>query len=294
MGALIESLASEPIAVLGLLVAAGGFVGALLVRRAQGKPLLAPSASTFEFAERWTSGRSLGSWWARLGRANNCLLVGIRGDRLLVQPHFPFNQWFVPEMFGLEHDVAVKDITRLASRPGLFRESLIVEYRDRAMESRALELSLRDPDALLAALSRSAPRKPTSAVAPPSPPGLSSAARMALTLVCLPFFIAGILLAGWLAMWATGDARDGTALLAFVPLMVIGVMLGALGAYAVTVFAVGWVAPKSPLLRPSGVVGGKALRWLHPAFRATRTLALALTRYREDSVPTPGSGPSRR
>lgn len=107
--------------------------------------------------------------------------------------------------------------------------------------------------------------------------------RVALTLLCLPFFLAGILVAGWVAMWATGASPEhGNWSFPFVffPLMLICVLVGALLVYAIVMFTFGWLAPNSELLLESEAAASFSQRLLWPAFRAVRVIALALTPYR--------------
>ena len=110
--------------------------------------------------------------------------------------------------------------------------------------------------------------------------------RIALTLVCLPFFVAGILVAGWAAMWLTGSSPGhGTWSfpLVFFPLMFVCVLVGGLVVYAIVLFTLGWLAPNSPLLAESETLTGLSERLVGPAFRAVRVLVLALTPYRRKS-----------
>jgi hypothetical protein len=109
---------------------------------------------------------------------------------------------------------------------------------------------------------------------------LSRPVKLALGMFCLPFFIAGILLAGSAATWITGSSNEHTSvwfLLVFPCLLPIGVVLGALIAYGIIVFFVGWISPSSPLLVESEEASGAVIRLLWPAFRRVKALALWLT-----------------
>ena len=137
------------------------FIGASVVfRLTQGKFIFRPDLPGATFTERWRSGRSLRNPMTRLAGASRCLWVTVTADSLLVGSHFPFSLMFMPEFYGLEHDVRLSDISGVEQRRGLFgRPSVVVRFRRAAMEDDALELELLDPEAFTAALGVTEPHQ---------------------------------------------------------------------------------------------------------------------------------------
>lgn len=74
-------------------------------RKKRGKPIFPKAPPDALFAERGCSGRSLDTPWARIGGARNCLLVALTPQRLAIVPIFPFDLIFLPEIYGLDHDL---------------------------------------------------------------------------------------------------------------------------------------------------------------------------------------------
>jgi hypothetical protein len=102
------------------------------------------------FSERRCSGRSLRTPWARIGGARNCLLVAVTKDVLFVTPSFPFNLMFLPEIYGLEHRIAVSAIRDVDDHRGMFGRRVTVSYENQGLHR--LELRVRRPDAFINAL----------------------------------------------------------------------------------------------------------------------------------------------
>ena len=136
------------------LVLMAGWVGVSIVyRRAHGKPVLFFGLENAVFQESRASGRSTRSWFTRLGGARNALIVAVTHDRLVVRPYFPFNLMFLPEIYGLEYEVPLRDVMRVEEKKPLLWTMVHVEFRDPASnEVRKLILRLRDPKAFVAAL----------------------------------------------------------------------------------------------------------------------------------------------
>ena len=123
----------------------------VIYRQSTGRRVKSPSKSEVVFEERNASGRSLRTWWTRLGGANNCLVVSVTHSMLLIRPFFPFNLMFLPEIFDLEHSIDLTEITNAAKHPGLFRQKVLVEFQQ-GSRGGSFELKLRDPDAFLRAV----------------------------------------------------------------------------------------------------------------------------------------------
>jgi len=65
-------------------------VASILYRKRLGKPLFPRAPRNAVFAESWRSGRSLDGL-ARIGGAQNCLLVHVADGVLTIVPNFPFD-----------------------------------------------------------------------------------------------------------------------------------------------------------------------------------------------------------
>ncbi len=125
-------------------------VAASILRRLQvGKPIVPKPPADAIFVETRTSGHSLKTWWTQIGSAKNCLLVAVTPTTLVVTPQFPFNLMFLPEVYGLEFIVPRQAITSVETRPGVFKDPLIIKAGDQRFE-----LRLRDPEGFRAALGR--------------------------------------------------------------------------------------------------------------------------------------------
>ena len=131
-------------------------VGAsVLYRRSRGKPIVFRSVPDAVFVESAASGHSNRTWFTKLAGASRCLVVAVTRNRLIIRPRFPFNLMFLPEVYGLEHDVPVDRVTRL--EVGLGRSwstSVRLELRDPDDTLQDLTLYLQNPSAFVKALGR--------------------------------------------------------------------------------------------------------------------------------------------
>ncbi|MEG3143434.1 hypothetical protein U1839_02095 [Sphingomonas sp. RT2P30] len=119
-------------------------------RRINDKPIIPRLPTGARFAERIASGRSLRSIITRFGGAGNCLMVAVTGDRLVVTPFFPFTLMFLPEIYGLEASIPGDAIRDVRSSTSMFRRVVVVAWDQ--PERQEIELRVRRPDALIAAL----------------------------------------------------------------------------------------------------------------------------------------------
>jgi hypothetical protein len=133
--------------VLLLWVAAAG-TASVFVRLSRGKPILFFSVPNALFQERTASGRSNDRWWRQLGGASNCLVVAVTRDRLVIRPFFPFNLLFLPETYGLEHDVPLSSVCSATADRSFSRRRVRLILRDGDGE-RDVSLFLRQPDEFL-------------------------------------------------------------------------------------------------------------------------------------------------
>jgi hypothetical protein len=104
------------------------------------------------YRETFASGASRKNLWTRLGGASNCLLVGVTADELVIAPWFPFDLFFLPEIYDLEHYVPRHDVLALRSEAGLIRASTVVTLRLADGGEREIALRLRDGQAFARAL----------------------------------------------------------------------------------------------------------------------------------------------
>lgn len=130
----------------------GVIVGfSVLMRRRQGKPIFPKAPPHALFAERGCSGRSLDTPWGRIGGARNCLLLTLTPSELVISPTFPFNLAFLPELYGLDHNVDIRSINAVTVRRGILGRKIIVQYSTRR-HTRRVELRLSRSDRFLALL----------------------------------------------------------------------------------------------------------------------------------------------
>jgi hypothetical protein len=127
-------------------------VASVVHRRLRGKPLVSRVPAGSVHVERWTSGRSNRSLLARLGGANNCLLVAVTPDFLVVRPHFPFTLMFLPELFALELEIPRSAITRVEHQRGLLGSTVAVRFREADGRPGLVEFRLRNAAEFLAHL----------------------------------------------------------------------------------------------------------------------------------------------
>ncbi|HAJ04276.1 MULTISPECIES: hypothetical protein [unclassified Brevundimonas] len=129
-------IAAFPVLWIGAIVTASA-----VFRRQRGKRIFATSPDSCIFEENRTSGRELGGIRA-LGGASNALKVCVTRDTLYVMPCFPFSLMFMPEIWGLDHEIKLRRVRTIEERSGLFGRSLVVHLAD----DKRIELRLRDPD----------------------------------------------------------------------------------------------------------------------------------------------------
>ena len=121
-------------------------------RKKRGKPIFPKAPQDAIFSERRCSGRSLDTPWARIGGAQNCLLVVLTPQKLTVIPTFPFNLIFLPEVYGLDHSLDISAIREVTDRKGILGRYLTITYANPKL--RRLELRLRHHDTFIGSLQR--------------------------------------------------------------------------------------------------------------------------------------------
>jgi len=134
-----------PLLAFGWLILA--IAASILFRRRRGKPIFPGTPPNALFSERGCSGRSLDTLWGRIGGARNCLMVVLAPGHLVVTPVFPFTLIFLPEIYGLDHDLDISAIREVVDHTGLLGRRITLTYAGSRL--RRVELRLRDPDAFL-------------------------------------------------------------------------------------------------------------------------------------------------
>ena len=117
--------------------------GSALSRLNRGKPIFARARNDALFTQRWASGGG------GIGGAENCLMVSVSPTGLIVVPQFPMTLMLLPELFGIELDLAPRDIKRVILRKRWFGTRLHIE---RADGRRTFKLQLRNPNDFLSAI----------------------------------------------------------------------------------------------------------------------------------------------
>ena len=124
----------------------------ILYRRAKDKPILSRKPDDTIYYETSGSGCSNQNLITKFGGAQNCLIVAVTKDSFIVEPKFPFNLMFLPEIFGLEHHVSKKNISSIVEKSRFLGKSVTVEFSTSDGKCQSIELRLRKMDAFLIAL----------------------------------------------------------------------------------------------------------------------------------------------
>ncbi|MBF0408695.1 MAG: hypothetical protein HQM10_15210 [Candidatus Riflebacteria bacterium] len=95
-------------------------VASIFYRRSKGKPFFPRKSDHDAFYESTGSGRSNRNFFTRLGGARNCLTVAVTDNSLIVQPKFPFNLMFLPEIYDLEYSIPKNRIHTIEERKFFF------------------------------------------------------------------------------------------------------------------------------------------------------------------------------
>ena len=132
-----------------------------------GKPVFFFGIRDAEFQERGASGHIADNWWRRLGGASGCLVVAVHQQRLIVRPWFPFNLMFLPEIYGLEHDVPLDCVVSVQVEDAFWRQRVRIVFFDGRGATRELVVWLKHADAFAHLLRLpNKPLQPTRAAEP--------------------------------------------------------------------------------------------------------------------------------
>lgn len=124
--------------------------GSVVYRLQKTKPIMKTDFPETRFIETWCSGRSNRNILARLAGAKKFLWVVVTKDYLHVSPHFPFSLMFLPEAFGLDHQVPGKSIIDV--RHTSVEHAVLIRYRHATGDHEILELTVKNVPALVKAL----------------------------------------------------------------------------------------------------------------------------------------------
>jgi hypothetical protein len=69
--------------------------------------------------------------------------VAVTSDAVIVRPHFPFSLLFLPEVFDLEHTIAIARVWSVNPKARLFGQVVEVSLSLDSGQHRAIELRLR-------------------------------------------------------------------------------------------------------------------------------------------------------
>ena len=129
-------------------------LASVVYRVSRGKTVIPFRPKDTLFCEGWASGHSNRSLLTKLGGARNCLLVAVTPDALVIQPRFPLNLMFLPEIYDLEHRIIGPNIRRIGRRKSIFGEGIDIQFIDAGGEERSVTLYLRSPEDFLKAVRR--------------------------------------------------------------------------------------------------------------------------------------------
>ncbi|MGJ8664575.1 MAG: hypothetical protein ACSHWU_13040 [Marinicella sp.] len=88
------------------------------------------------------------NWVTSVGGARNCLVVTVTKTELLIRPLFPFTLMFLPEIFDLEHQVKLTEITDVKRKESKFRDVILVQFSTDST-NHSVELRLRNSEEFL-------------------------------------------------------------------------------------------------------------------------------------------------
>ncbi len=128
----------------------------LLWRWKQGTLALPYEGKELLFRESMASGRSLRTWWTRIGGANNALDVALTKDTLYIDLIAPFRYFSALGMWDFQHQIPLHSLLRAEKKEksGLRKwasggiETLELEYRRETGETTVFELYLSRRDEL--------------------------------------------------------------------------------------------------------------------------------------------------
>jgi hypothetical protein len=129
------------------------WIGAsILYRKLKGKPLFPRKADHAVFYESSVSGCSNRNFFTKLGGARNCLTVAVTDSALIVQPIFPFNLMFLPEIYGLEYSIPRTQIHAVSEKNAFLGKVVTLVFSMPDGNEHSIDLRLREMDKFLKVL----------------------------------------------------------------------------------------------------------------------------------------------
>jgi len=129
-------------------------VASIIYRKSRGKAILPSKPKSSLFYEGWASGHSNRNIFTKLGGASNCLLVAVTPDSLIIQPRFPFNLMFLPEIYGLEYRILRLNIRTVEKKGRIFGKGVEIQFIDVDGSERSVRLYLKRTNEFLAAIGK--------------------------------------------------------------------------------------------------------------------------------------------
>ncbi|HJW85380.1 MAG TPA: hypothetical protein VJ440_01965 [Candidatus Brocadiaceae bacterium] len=129
-------------------------VASIVYRRSRGKAIFPLKPKESLYYEGWASGHSNSNIFTKLGGARNCLLVAVTPDSLIIQPRFPFNLMFLPEIYGLEYRIPRLNIRAVEKKGGIFGKGVEIQFIDVSGGEKSVRLYLRRTDEFLTAIGK--------------------------------------------------------------------------------------------------------------------------------------------
>lgn len=126
----------------------------IVYRKSRGKAIFPSKPKDSLYYEGWGSGHSNSNLFTKLGGARNCLLVAITPDTLIVQPRFPFNLMFLPEIYGLEYRIPWLSIRAVEKKGGVFTKGVDIQFIDAGGSEKSVRLYLKKTDDFVAAVGK--------------------------------------------------------------------------------------------------------------------------------------------
>ena len=129
-------------------------VASIVYRRSRGKAILPSKPRNSLFYEGWASGHSNSNVFTKLGAAHKCLLVAVTPNSLIIQPRFPFNLMFLPEIYGLEYCIPGFNIRTVEKKGRIFGKGVEIQFIDVDGSEKSVRLYLKRTDEFLVAIGK--------------------------------------------------------------------------------------------------------------------------------------------
>ena len=82
------------------------------------------------------------------------MLVAVTPDSLIIQPRFPFNLMFLPEIYGLEYCIPGFNIRAVEKKGRMFGKGAEIQFIDADGGEKSVRLYLKRTDEFLAAIGK--------------------------------------------------------------------------------------------------------------------------------------------